>query len=197
MRAASPLLPPSSRRPRTTTVARVAAAGVEWKRAADVTADVPPALEFRMARLAGSALLMLLSLFMLVGFLRSDASLMAPASVVALLLTVGLPAAGGLALAAGQMRGRGRLARRREELRRQTIESEILRLAEQRGGRLTAVEVASDMAISPEAAKEALDSLTLRELAEIEITESGLIVYGFRDVRHLGEKPHAKGVLDA
>jgi hypothetical protein len=150
-----------------------------------------------VARLVGSGLLMLLSLFMLLGFLRSDAALGAPATVVALLIAVGLPAAGSVALAAGHLRGRGRLARRREELRRQTIESEILRLAEQRGGRLTAVEVASDMAISPEAAKDALDSLALRELAELEITDSGLLVYAFHDVRHLREKPHAKGVLDA
>jgi hypothetical protein len=150
-----------------------------------------------MARLTGSALLILLGLFMLIGFLRSDATLTAPATAVALLITVVLPAAGGLALAAGQLRGRGRLARRKEELRRQTVESEILRLAEQRGGKLTAVEVASEMAISPETAKDALDSLALRELAEIEITDSGLIVYALRDVRHLAEKPHARGVLDA
>jgi hypothetical protein len=140
---------------------------------------------------------MLLSLFMLVGFLGSNAALSAPATLAALLITVALPAAGSVALASGHFRGRGRLARRRDELRRQTIESEILRLAGQRGGQLTAIEVASDMAISPEAAKEALDSLALRELAEIEITESGVLVYAFHDVRHLGEKPHARGVLDA
>jgi len=140
---------------------------------------------------------MLLSLFMLIGFLRSEATLTGPATLVALLVTVGLPAVGSVALLAGRVRGRGRLARRREELRRQTVESEILRLAGQHGGKLTAVEAASDMAISPEAAKEALDSLALRELAEIEITDSGVLVYAFRDVQHLAEKSHAKGVLDA
>ena len=150
-----------------------------------------------MARLVGSGLLILLSLFMLIGFLRSDASIGAPATIAALLLTVALPAAAGLALVSGHFRGRGRLTRRREELRRQTIESEILRLAGQRGGRLTAVEVASDMAISPEAAKDALDALALREQAELEVTDSGVLVYAFHDVRHLHEKPHAKGVLDA
>jgi hypothetical protein len=150
-----------------------------------------------VGRLVAGGLLMLLSLFLLVGFFRSDAALAAPATVVALLITVGLPAAGGLALVAGHVRGRGRRVQRREELRRQTIESEILRLAEQRGGRLTALEVASDMAISPEAAKEALDSLALRELADLQITESGVLVYAFHDVRHLREKPHARGVLDA
>jgi hypothetical protein len=150
-----------------------------------------------VGRLVAGGLLMLLSLFILVGFFQSDAPLAAPATIAALLISVALPAAGGVALIAGHVRGRGRRLARREELRRQTIESEILRLAEQRGGRLTAVEVASDMAISPEAAKDALDSLALRELAELEITESGVLVYSFHDVRHLREKPHARGVLDA
>jgi len=150
-----------------------------------------------VGRLVVGGLLVQLSLFLLVGFFRSDAALAAPATHVALLITVVLPAAGGLALVAGHVRGRGRRVGRREELRRQTIESEILRLAEQRGGRLTAVEVASDMAIAPEAAKEALDSLALRELADLQITDSGVLVYAFHDIRHLREKAHARGVLDA
>jgi hypothetical protein len=144
----------------------------------------------------GGGLLILLSLFMLIGFFQSSAVLSA-ATAVALLMTVALPAAGGIALVAGHFGGRTRLARRRDELRQQTIESEILRLAGQRGGRLTAVEVASDMAIAPEAAGAALDSLVMRELAELEITESGMLVYAFHDVRKLHEKPHAKGILDA
>jgi hypothetical protein len=150
-----------------------------------------------VGRVVGGGLLMLLALFMLIGFLGSDAPLGAPATIAALLIAVALPAAAGVALVSSHFRAGGRLARRREELRRQTIESEILRLAGQRGGRLTAVEVASDLAISPEAAKDALDSLALREQAELEITESGVLVYAFHDVRHLQEKPHAKGVLDA
>jgi hypothetical protein len=150
-----------------------------------------------VARLVGSGLLILLALFMFIGFLQSDAAVGVPAKIAALLITVGLPAAAGVALASTHFRARGRFARRREELRQQTIESEILRLAEQRGGRLTAVEVASDMAISPEAAKEALDSLALRELAELEVTDSGLLVYAFHDVRRLREKSGARGVLDA
>lgn len=134
---------------------------------------------------------------MLVGFLGSSASLAAPATLAALVITVGLPLAGAAVLASGHFRGRGRLTQRREELRRQTIESEILRLAARHSGRLTAVEVASEMAISPEAAKDALDALALREQAELEITESGVIVYSFHDVRHLEQKSRAKGVLDA
>lgn len=150
-----------------------------------------------MWKLVGSALLLLLSVFMLVGFLESDAPRTAPATLAALLITVGLPAAGAFALASSQLRGRGRRSRRREELRQQTIESEILRLAGRHAGRLTAVEVSQAMAITPEAAKDALDALAVREHAELEITESGVIVYSFHDVRHLDQKSRAKGVLDA
>jgi hypothetical protein len=150
-----------------------------------------------VARLVGAALLLLLSAVMLVGFLGSTASIGAPAAIAALLITVALPGAAGVALAASHFRRGGRLARRRDELRRQTVESEILRLAGQHGGRLTTVEVASEMAVSPEEAKEALDSLVLRELAELEITDSGLLVYAFGDVQRLSEKPKAKGLLDA
>lgn len=150
-----------------------------------------------MWKLVGSALLLLLSLFMLAGFLQSDAARTAPATLAALLITVGVPMVGGLALAAGHFGGRGRLARRREELRQQTIESEILRLAARHDGKLTAVEVASEMALAPEAAKDALDALAVREHADLEITESGVIVYSFHDVRHLNQKSRAKGVLDA
>jgi hypothetical protein len=150
-----------------------------------------------VGRLVAAALLLLLSFFMLIGFLGSSASLSAPATIAALLITVGLPAAAGVTLASSHFRQRGQLGRRRDELRRQTIESEILRLAAQHGGRLTAVEVASDMAIAPEAAKEALDSLVLREMAELEITDSGMLVYAFTDIKHLAQKSRAKGVLDA
>jgi hypothetical protein len=36
-----------------------------------------------------------------------------------------------------------------------------------------------------------------RGLAEVEVSESGVLVYSFYDVRHLGEKEAARGVLDA
>jgi hypothetical protein len=150
-----------------------------------------------VGKLVGGGLLVLLSLFMFVGFLSSGVSIAAPATIAALLITVGLPAAAGVALASSQLRRRGQLARRRDELRQQTIESEILRLAGRHRGRLTAVEVASEMAISPEGAKEALDSLVMREMAELEITESGTLVYAFGDIRNLPQKSRAKGILDA
>ena len=149
-----------------------------------------------MVKLFGIALLVL-SLFMLLGFLRSGADAGAPATIAALVVTVALPAAGAIALLTAPLRRGSRLAQRKEILRQQTYESEILRLAGQRQGRLTAVELVTEFAITPDKANDLLESLMVRQLADVEVTDSGVVVYVFHDVRHLADKPHARGILDA
>ncbi len=82
-------------------------------------------------------------------------------------------------------------------LHRRTFEADILKLAEQKSGRLTIVEVMAEFAVDAETAKNALESFASEGIAEIEITESGVLVYSFYDIRHLAEKESARGVLDA
>ncbi|HEU5184219.1 MAG TPA: hypothetical protein VFU01_06605 [Gemmatimonadaceae bacterium] len=150
-----------------------------------------------MGRTVGGVALLLLSLSMLLGFVRSDAALSSPATVAALLITVALPGVSGILLMSGRI-GRGkRLAARRDRLRQQTFESEILRLAAQRGGRLTVVEIMTEFAIPQDQANALLESLVVRELADIEITDSGVVVYAFHDVKHLDDKTRARRMLDA
>lgn len=146
--------------------------------------------------LAGFGLL-ILSLFMLLGFLRSATVLSSPATIAALLITVVLPAVGGVLLTTRRFTRGKQLTARRELLRQQTFESEILRLAGQRDGRLTAVEVMTEFAIPLDQANNLLESLMIRELADIEVTDSGVVVYAFHDIKHLPDKPRAKGILDA
>lgn len=150
-----------------------------------------------MNKLIGAALLALLALFMLAGFLNSSLALSSGSAIVALLLTVGLPAAGAVMLARGHYADKSRLTGRKAELRRNTIDAEILRLAGEHGGRLTAVEVATALSMTPESAAEALSQLGIRGQADVEVTDDGVLVYSFYDVRHLGGKSTAKGVLDA
>jgi hypothetical protein len=138
-------------------------------------------------------ILVVLATFMFVGYLGADVA--GPRAVIALIITVLLPAAGGIAILTGRVRS-GRLGGRREELRRHTLEAELLRLAGRHAGRLTIVEVVGELAVPPEEAKEALDALTVRGLADFEVTDSGVIVYVFHDVQHLGEKHDAKGLLE-
>jgi hypothetical protein len=138
-------------------------------------------------------ILLALSAFMFVGYLGADVS--GAAAVGALLITVVLPAAGGLAMVTGRLGTSRRIGGSREELRRQTLEAELLRLAGRHGGRITIVEAVSDLAVTPEEAKEALDALTVRGLADFEVTDSGVIVYVFHDLRHIGEKRESRGLL--
>ncbi|MGH7576006.1 MAG: hypothetical protein ACREM1_12890 [Longimicrobiales bacterium] len=149
-----------------------------------------------MSKIIGGSALLLVALLMLVGFLRADVDPSAPATILALLIGVVVPAGAGAALIRAQMRSGGTAARRREELARETRAAEVLRLAGQHGGRLTVVEVVTELAVPPETAKEALDQLMTRDLAEIEVTESGMLVYVFGDVRDLSEKTKSRGLLE-
>jgi hypothetical protein len=146
-----------------------------------------------MNRTTGGIALLVVAGLMFLGFMRSNASISAPATIVALLLTTVAPAIGGVALIRGTGTGR---SRRLDQLRDQTIDAEILRLAVSEGGKLTAVEVATALTLTPEVAKEKLDALVGRDVADIAVTERGVVVYTFHDAKHLGGKSDAKGVLD-
>lgn len=150
-----------------------------------------------MGKLVGGAALLLLALFMLMGVLGSDADASAVTKGVTILLTVGVPGFAGAALLRSHFGARGRLEQRKDVLRQQTLESEILRLAAQREGKLTLVEVVTALALPQASAQELLDGMAMRELAEVEVTDSGVLVYSFHDIRHLSEKSTSRGVLDA
>lgn len=149
-----------------------------------------------MGKLLGGVALLAVALFMVAGFLRADVDPLAPATLIALLIGAGIPATGGSWLLARHFGAGRRIEYRREELRRDTLEAEILKMAERSEGRLTAVEVAGELAVPASMAEELLNDLMTRELAEIEITDSGLLVYTFHDVRHLSEKAAARGLLE-
>ena len=149
-----------------------------------------------MGRLWGGGALIAIALFVVLGFVRSDVDPRALSTIVALGIGAGLPAGGGMWLLARHFGGRRRIGHRREQLRRDTIEAEVLKMAARNDGRLTAVEVSGELALAPATAEEVLNGLMTRELAEIEVTDSGLLVYTFHDVRSLSETASAKGILE-
>jgi hypothetical protein len=146
--------------------------------------------------LVGGGLLVLLATFMLWGFFRSTATLSSFATIMALGITVALPGIAGIALIARHLTSGRKLDSRRETLRLQTLQSEILRLAGQRGGRLALVEIMTEMAVDTPTAQAALDGLLQREVADVAVTDSGGLIYTFRDIERLHEKPQARGVLE-
>jgi hypothetical protein len=149
-----------------------------------------------VGKLVGAAVLAAIALFMLSGFFASGAQ-MGAASLAALALGVGLPGACAGLLVRAHRRERTLGDGRREALRDQTLDLDILRLAREHAGRLTAVEVAMELSVAPEHAQAALDRLMLRRVADVEVTDDGVLVYAFHDIRHLEGKHTARGVLDA
>jgi hypothetical protein len=143
----------------------------------------------------GGAFLLFLSAFMLLGFSRTS-SLPPVSAAIAFIVTVVVPGVSGALLIARARRGGNLLSSRRDKLRQQTVESELLRLAGERGGRLTVVEVIAEMAITADDAKGALDSLVTQEIADLAVTDSGTIVYTFRDIERKLEKSSARHVLE-
>jgi hypothetical protein len=145
-----------------------------------------------VSRTIGVALLVIAAL-MLLGFTRSSLGIGSPSVIAALLLTVVAPAAGGIAL----LRRRSAHGPRTRELRQRTLEAEILRLATRQQGRLTALEVATEFAITPEEAKATLDGFVSREIADLAMTERGVLVYTFHETQGVADKHAARGLLDA
>lgn len=148
-----------------------------------------------MSRKIGGGALLFIASLMLLGFLRSSASLFSPTAIFALLLTVALPAYGGIALLRGALGGTS--ATRMQALRQQTIEAEILKLAMAHQGRLTEVEVASALALPAGEAKQSLDALVTREVADLEVTDDGVLVYTFHEARYFEGKGGTGKLLDA
>lgn len=151
-----------------------------------------------MKRIIGGSALIGLSLFMLLGFTKAKL----PQSRVVKVLTFGmavvLPMGTGAGLIYSRFKSNGRYLRtRRDELQARTIQTEILKLAIVHKGKLTAVEVIAALGISSEMAQQQLNLLTHQNLAELEITESGTLVYAFQDVQALSEKPDSKRIADA
>ena len=150
-----------------------------------------------MTKIVGAVGLAVLALLMFVGFLNRDTAASGPAVLAAFGLTVVLPAAGALLLARGHYAERSRLSGRRAALTRQATESELLRLAQSRGGKLMAAEAAMAMHLSEDTAREALDAMVTGGRAELEVTDGGNLVYSFPALAQLADKPTARGILDA
>ncbi|HYW11881.1 MAG TPA: hypothetical protein VE871_07990 [Longimicrobium sp.] len=148
-------------------------------------------------KISGAIALAILSAFMLAGYLNTDSAASAGAMLAALGITVVLPAAGAVLLARSHFTEKSRLSGRRATLARHATESEILRLAGARGGKLMAVEAAMAMHLAEDTARETLDAMVAEGRAELEVTDGGNLVYSFPTLTQLADKPTARGIFDA
>ena len=154
------------------------------------------AQEADLGKLGGGIALLVLALFMLLGFVRSGADGISGAEAIAFLIVVALPGFFGVKLLRDHFGRDRQLEQNKADLRQRTLQAEVLRLAGTHGGKLTIVEVVTAMAVTPEQAKEVLDSLALEGMADFQVTDSGVVVYDFQEIRRLGDKADAKGILE-
>jgi hypothetical protein len=142
--------------------------------------------------------LLSLSAFMLLGFSKANLSDQ-PRMVRAITfgLGVGLPMVAGIRLVRSYQRDRNLIATRTAKSRLITLRSEILKLAQANQGKLTEIEVISELGLEQAVANEVLTDLCHQNLAEIEMTDSGLLVYSFPDIQQLPSKHTSRGLLDA
>lgn len=76
-------------------------------------------------------------------------------------------------------------------------QNKVVRLAQQRGGRLTITETAAESGLAVEEVEEILKNMTDRGFVEMEITDSGIVVYRFPEVLFAHEKHWSRGVESA
>lgn len=150
-----------------------------------------------MLKLAGGIVLLMVSVFMGIGFLAGGASQHSiGVQIFSILIAVGVPGAGGVLLLRQHHRRALPSPPEHAALPRERWTSELVKLAARKGGRLTVVEVVAGTALAPDDAQTAFDELCASGLAEPEVTESGLIVYAFRDLLLLSEKSESQGLLE-
>ena len=148
-------------------------------------------------RVLGGALLIGVALFMALGFAASTGHRSLGVTIAVVLITMGIPAGAGLALIRGHYRDHRLLTADRAELRLQTWESELVKLAAERGGKLTVVEAVAATGLRVPQVEEALRSLAEQGVADLDVTDSGMLVYRFPDIQLQGEKGGSKPILES
>jgi hypothetical protein len=76
-------------------------------------------------------------------------------------------------------------------------QNRVVRLARDRGGRLTVTEAAADTGLTVEEAAEILKRMADGGYVELEVTDSGLMVYRFPEILYAHEKHWSRGVESA
>jgi hypothetical protein len=149
-----------------------------------------------MTKLYGGLLLLGLSLFMLVGFVKAGADGITTAEAIAFLICVVLPGFAGIKYLRDHFGRDQRIEANKADLRQRTLAAEVLKLAGSHGGKLTIIEVVQATAVTPDEAKLVLDNLARDGFADFQVTDAGVVVYDFQDIRRLGDKSEARGILE-
>lgn len=82
-------------------------------------------------------------------------------------------------------------------IRHRRQQNKIIRLAQQRGGRLMITEIAVETGLAVEEVEEILTGMAHRGYVEVEVSDSGIVVYRFPEALFAHEKHWSRGVESA
>lgn len=143
-----------------------------------------------MKKLIGGGISIFVGAFMLLGFTVSFSEKGGSADigdVVAIVLFIIAPIALGTGLIRSHLRAKRKALEAREKLAYSKRERQVLRLAQQKGGRLTIPEIAADTSLTTQEAEEFMRRLVTNGYVNMDVTETGVIVYEFYEIAHRGE----------
>jgi|GEM_PF-1619322 len=137
--------------------------------------------------------------FMVFGFIVSVRKDPAKADLVSDLVGLGLfglvPILNGVFMLQKYYRDRRRALEARERALKAEKEREIIQLAQQQKGRLTLTEIVAGTSLDMAEAEKILQEMATRGHVDIQVTDSGVIVYEFYEIAR-GDKDSTRGLLE-
>jgi hypothetical protein len=129
-------------------------------------------------------------------FLNAELQTSFIVKLISFLMAVILPGLVGIYMIIGHYKEIKRIKSSKNELGKKALQADIIKFAEQKEGKLSVVEVMGEFALDEDEVKNAMNSLMAQSIANIELTDSGLIVYKFTDIKLLKDKDNSKDILD-
>ena len=140
-----------------------------------------------MKKLVIGGVLIFVGAFMLLGFavnLSEKSFAIDIGDIVAFLLLSAAPISIGSIIVRSHFTGKRRLLEAEQKTLYEQREREILRLAHQKRGRLTIPEIAVATSMNTEEADKMMREMTAKGYVDMQVTDSGVIVYEFYEIAH-------------
>ncbi len=141
-----------------------------------------------MKKLIGGGVFTFGGAFMLLGFAVNLSK--NPADIgdfIGALLLVVAPIGIGGALIRSHFKDKQKALQEQKNVLYEQLERQIIRLAQKKGGRLSIPEIAVDTTMNTEEAEKFMQELTAKGFVDMQVTDSGVIVYEFYEIAHKNE----------
>jgi len=132
-------------------------------------------------------ILLFIGLFLLAGFILNAADesfAVGVGDIAAVLLLSVAPAVGGGLLIYSHVKAKKKALLDKKKALQTQQEKEIIRLAQQKGGRLSIPDIVAGTSLSTVEADQVMRGMTEKGYVDMQVTDSGVIIYEFYEIVH-------------